>query len=147
MSRWQEDRDVSLPPPQGHHATCETLSGPDKACNCEARVVKRIVGRKLVDQTVRVMKASNPLVEDLALATALSKVHELEWKLAEKTKDFETRDQQLTEARLETRRVEEKLAFTQRALDLHTQTCEKMLCNCEFNKGFICLVHGKANRS
>jgi uncharacterized coiled-coil protein SlyX len=94
-------------------------------CGCEARVLKRIVGRKLVDdKTVRVMKVGKPLVEDLALAKALDRAHELEWKLSEAQKEIQNGNERLVESLLTVRRLEEKLAFTQRALDVHVRHCE-----------------------
>jgi uncharacterized coiled-coil protein SlyX len=163
MSKWNED-DVgdyparpatSRPAGLPHHVLCPALV--NEACQCEAKVLKRIVGRKLVEQVVRVLKTAvaSERVSDAVMKTAIklaeaqNRIHDLEWKLAEKTKDFQTRDQQLTEARQETRRVEEKLAFTQRALDLHTQTCEKKMCICKPGQEplFICYVHGKRGRS
>lgn len=152
MSRWEADRDIGVYPGKTalHEALCETLIG--RPCNCPARVLARRVVKQHPWQRLEVPSSTAADVAmkvAIKLAEAQARIHQLEWDLAEKTKDFQTRDQQLTEARLETRRVEEKLAFTQRALDLHTQHCEKRFCNCKQDDGtstFICYVHGKANR-
>lgn len=147
MSRWQEDRDVGTyptkpapptqPPGAPHAALCPAMVG--EGCQCEARVLKRVIGRKLVEETVRVMKATPTVTAtDLALAKALGKVHELEWALSE--------------AKTENQRLSEKLAFTERALDLHTKHCERQLppplptkrCLCFPNQppNVICPLHG-----
>lgn len=49
------------------------------------------------------------------------KAARLEWELQDAKKDLETRNKQLTEARIEGLRIEEKLRFAEQRLALHEE--------------------------
>jgi hypothetical protein len=125
MSAWTEDRDVGAMP-------------ADRVARCG--YTHQLVG---FCTKCGWTSDANGINEEIRLAKRT--IARLESDLVIVREALADRSRQLTEARLETRRVEEKLAFVQRALDLHTVGCAKKVCNCP--SPFICLVHGKANRS